>query len=151
VLTALSYLTETGQQVDVNSIRSGVPLDAEGNWKLTKPAVMHIRAGLGDEQAINIMAQRGARQPLEPTQRTADVPVLTEELADGTSRELPFDQQPTLQGQRDDRDGVDEIRYDAPDGFRGQGFIERAPFLPGQGSPGTARVDDTRTIDSGEV
>src|SRR5690606_28759874 len=70
VLTALSYLTETGQQVDVNSIRSGVPLDAEGNWKLTKPAVMRIRAGLGDEQAINIMAQRGARQPLEPTQRT---------------------------------------------------------------------------------
>src|SRR5690606_39327632 len=31
VLTALSYLAETGQQVDVNSIRSGVPLDAEGN------------------------------------------------------------------------------------------------------------------------
>lgn len=151
VLTALSYLAETGQQVDVNSIRSGVPLDAEGNWKLTKPAVMRIRAGLGDEQAINIMAQRGARQPLAPTRRTADVPVLTEELADGTSRELPFDQQPTLQGQRDPGEGVDEVRYDAPDGFRGQGYIERAPFLPGQGSPGTSRLDDTRTVVSGEV
>lgn len=129
VLTALSYLAETGQQVDVNSIRSGVPLDAEGNWKLTKPAVMRIRAGLGDEQAINIMAQRGARQPRQERQRAID----------------------DNRGQRDTRDEVDEIRYDAPDGFRGQGFVERAPFLPGQGSPGTARVDDTRTIDSGEV
>lgn len=137
VTSVLSSLVEQGYAVDPETISSGVALDASGGWKLTPAAAMRIRAGLGDERAIEVMRQRGERTPLQPRQTAVGDP-------GGPRAEIdPGD----ARGQADRMETVDEVPPDP----NNQPFIERTPMLPGQGSPGTSTAADTRTIDSGTV
>lgn len=126
IVSAISMLAEQGYMVDPESIRSGIKL-AE-NWVITPAQAMRIRAGLGDQRAIDVMAQRGARQPLEPRGRAID----------------------DARGQADRNEFEEEALSGDPDAAAGVRAAPRnVPILPGQGSPGV--LGNTSASDTGAV